>query len=344
MRILFYSIKDFEHPYLLEANKKNFPVKMTESALGTETASFAEGFTVVSIFTGDDASAPVIKKLKEVNVKYIAIRAAGYDNVDLQAAKENAIQVANVPAYSPYSIAEHALALLFAMNRKLILANDQVHHRNFKMNNLIGYDLHGKTIGIIGTGNIGGTLLKILNGFNCKLLAYDIRRNDDLVTNYNANYVSLEQLCRESDIISIHTPLNEQTKYLINKNLISIMKKGVMLINTGRGACVNTTDVLHYLESGHIGYFGADVYEKERGLFFHDWTGKALNDDLLKRLLMLPNVLITPHQAFATKEALGNIAETTFYNIECWAAGRCSDNELYKPAINYSSLAATNNL
>lgn len=329
MKILFYSTKDFERPYLLEANKNNFQVRMTESALSTETASFAEGFDVISIFSGDDASAPVIRKLKEVNVKYIAIRAAGFDNVDLQAAKENNIQAANVPAYSPYSIAEHALALIFALNRKLIIANEQVHHQNFKINNLIGYDLHGKTVGVIGTGNIGGIFIKILNGFDCRLLAYDIRKNDELVKKYNVNYVSLEQLCRESDIISMHTPLNEQTKYIINKDLIALMKKGVMLINTGRGGCVNTTDVLHYLETGHIGYFGVDVYEKERGLFFHDWTGKEINDDILKRLLTLPNVLITPHQAFATKEALGNIAETTFYNIECWAAGKNPENELY---------------
>jgi D-lactate dehydrogenase len=343
MKILFYSTKDFERPYLLEANKNNFQVRMTKSALSTETASLAEGFDVVSIFTGDDASGPVIKKLKEANVKYIAIRAAGYDNVDLKATKENAIQAANVPAYSPYSIAEHALALIFALNRKLITANTQVHQQNFKMNNLIGYDLHGKTVGIIGTGNIGSTLIKILSGFDCRLLAYDVRKNENLVNNYKVTYVSLEQVCSESDIISIHTPLNEQTKYLINKNLIALMKKGVMLINTGRGACINTADVLHYLETGHIGYFGADVYEKERGVFFHDWTGKELKDDTLKKLLTLPNVLITPHQAFATKEALGNIAETTFYNIECWAAGKYSENELYHHAVAYSSQAATIN-
>jgi D-lactate dehydrogenase len=343
MKILFYSTKDFERSYLLEANKNNFQVRMTESPLGTDTASLAEGFDVVSIFTGDDASGPVIKKLKEANVKYIAIRAAGYDNVDLKTAKENAIQAANVPAYSPYSIAEHALALMFALNRKLIMANEQVHRQNFKMNNLIGYDLHGKTVGIIGTGNIGGTLIKILSGFDCRLLAYDIRQNDDLVKNYNVNYVSLEELCRESDIISIHTPLNEQTKYLINKELIALMKKGVMLINTSRGGCVNTADVLHYLETGHIGYFGTDVYEKERGLFFYDWTGKEINDDTLKKILTLPNVLITPHQAFATKEALGNIAETTFSNIECWAAGKNSENELFHLAVEHSSPATTIN-
>lgn len=343
MKILFYSIKDFERPYLLEANKNNFQVKMTESALDKETAFLAEGFDVVSIFTGDDASGPVIQKLKEAKVKYIAIRAAGYDNVDLISANDSSIQVANVPAYSPYSIAEHTLALLFALNRKLIIANQQVHLQNFKMNNLIGYDLHGKTIGVIGTGNIGGTLIKILSGFDCRILTYDIRRNNDLVKRYHVNYVSLEQLCGESDIISIHTPLNEQTKYLINKERIALMKKGVMLINTSRGGCINTADVLSSLETGHIGYFGTDVYEKERGLFFHDWTGKEITDDILKRLLALPNVLVTPHQAFATKEALANIAETTFYNITCWSNGKLSENELTgSAAIHFSPAAIVN--
>ncbi len=178
------------------------------------------------------------------------------------------IRVANVPAYSPYSIAEHAVALILALNRKLILASRQVQCYNFKMNNLIGFDLQGKTIGVVGTGKIGSIFIKILHGFGCNILAYDIRKDERLVREYAVRYTDLNTLCSESDIISIHTCLTPETRYLINAEKIALMKRGLMLINTSRGACVNTSDVLHYLENGHIGYFGTDVYEKERGLFF----------------------------------------------------------------------------
>jgi len=329
MKILFYSTKDFEQPYLLEANKHHFIIRMTEAALSINTAEMAKGFDAVSVFTGDDVSAPVIEKLHENGVRYIAIRAAGYDNVDLIKSKELAMRVANVPAYSPYSIAEHALALMLALNRKLITANQQVHRHNFKMNNLIGFDLHGKTIGIIGTGKIGSILIRILHGFGCRILAYDIQQNNELIKSFNIEYKSLEELCSESDIISIHTCLTPQTKYLINKNTIQLMKTGVMLINTSRGGCVNTAEVLEGLESRHIGYFGSDVYEKERGLFFYDYSNKTMDDGILMKLLAIPNVLITPHQAFATNEAIGNIAETTLFNITCWSENQHSDNELF---------------
>jgi len=328
MKTLFYSTKDFERSSLLDQNKNAFAVSMTEKALSPDTAGEATGFEVVSIFTGDDASAPVIQQLAGVGVKFIAVRAAGYDNVDLHASRAAGIRVANVPAYSPYAIAEHALALMLALNRKLIIADHQVHRQDFTVGNLVGFDLHGKTIGIIGTGKIGSTLIKILSGFGCRLLCYDIRENQDLVTNYGVTYVSLARLCQESDIVSIHTGLTPDTKYMIDRKLIEGMKPGVMLINTGRGAVVNTEDVLYYLEKGHIGYFGADVYEKEKGIFFYDLSTGEVNDAILKKLLSLPNVLITPHQAFATSQALNNIAETTFYNISCWSGNRHSDNEL----------------
>jgi D-lactate dehydrogenase len=330
MKVLIYSAKDFEQAYLLGANTNNYVARMTEKALSPETAAMANGFDAVSVFTGDDVSAPVIEKLHEGGVRFIAIRAVGYDNTDLGKARELGIRVANVPEYSPYAIAEHALALILALNRKLIIADRQVHSQNFKVNNLVGFDLHGKTIGIIGTGKTGGTLVKILQGFDCRILGYDIHPNNDLVTKYKLEYTSLGQLCRESDIISIHTGLTPQTKYLVNKELIAQMKPGIMLINTGRGGCVNTEDVIHYLETGHIAFFGADVYEKERGLFFYDRSGQELKDETLKKLLAMPNVLITPHQAFATREALGNIADTTFNNIASWANNRPAANELFQ--------------
>jgi len=329
MKILFYSTKDFEREYLFKANTGNFVIRMTELALSPETVALSQGFDCISVFTGDDASAPVVEALGEYGVRFIAARAAGYDNIDLAKAKEKGIRVANVPGYSPHSIAEHALALMLALNRKLIIANEQVHHYNFKMNNLIGFDFNKKTVGIIGTGRIGGILAKILNGMGCRLLGYDVKPNEQLTKEFNLRYTDLDSLCRESDIISLHTCLTPATKYIINKERLALMKKNVMLINTSRGGCINTEDLLHYLETGHVGYFGADVYEKERGVFFYDWSNKQLRDDVLKRLLGMPNVLITPHQAFGTKEALDNIAETTFYNITTWANNKNSENELF---------------
>ena len=333
MKIFFYSVKDFERQYLLDANNHAFEISMTEKALSASSAGEAKGFDAVSIFTGDDASAPVIEELHRAGVRFIAVRAAGYDNVNIDRAADLDIRVANVPEYSPYAIAEHALALMLALDRKLILANKQVHEYNFTVSNLVGFDLHGKTIGIIGTGKIGTTLIRILHGFECRLLAYDIEQNKELSNVYGVEYVTLEELCSKADIISLHTCLTPQTKYIINKKLIAQMKQGVMLINTGRGACINTEDRLYALENGYIGYFGGDVYENERGLFFYDRSGKELNDPLLKRLLALPNVLITPHQAFATREALGNIAQTTFDNIRSWSYNKRSPNELFPAYI-----------
>jgi D-lactate dehydrogenase len=327
-KILFYSTKDFEQPYYVGSKNVNVQMAFTTEVLSSQTISQAKGFDVVSIFTADDASSPVIEGLYKNGVKYIAIRAAGYDNVDLQKAKELGIMVANVPAYSPYAIAEHAVALILALNRKIITADKQVHNNNFKITNLVGFDLNGKTVGIIGTGRTGSVFSKIMNGFGCRLLAYDIVENRELTEQYKLKYVQLEELCKSADIISMHTCLTKDTKYIMNKKLIGSLKKGVMLINTSRGACVNTLDVIEGLQQGILGSYGADVYENERGIFFNDLSDKSMNDELLKRLLAFPNVLITPHQAFATKEALTRIAATTFYNIDCWMRNVRSENEL----------------
>jgi D-lactate dehydrogenase len=328
MNILFFSVKDFERPYLDAFIKSEYHTVFCERALSLETASKAQGFDVISIFANDDASAPVLDKLDSLGVKLIAIRAAGYDNVDIKRARQLGIAVANVPEYSPYAIAEHALALMLTLNRKLIPANLQVHRHDFTVTNLIGFDLHGKTIGIIGTGKIGSTLIKILQGFDCRILAYDIHQNEELVKRYKVEYVPLSVLCREAHIISVHTNLTPKTRYMIDRNLIGLMREGVMLINTSRGACVNSEDVLRGLENGHIGFFGTDVYENEKGVFFYDWSEKKLNDPLLNRLLAYPNVLVTPHQGFATKEALNNIFETTYYNIRGWETDAGCVNDL----------------
>lgn len=332
MKTIFYSTKDFELSYLQSANIKREHVLLIKEPLSLETAYKADGFDIVSIFTADDGSCKVLEVLHKYGVKHIAIRAAGYDNVDIKKASELGITVANVPEYSPYAIAEHAVGMLLALNRKIVKADSQVHHHDFTVGDLIGYDLHGKTVGIVGTGKIGSVFAKIMKGFGCKLLGYDVQKNKEL-EKYAIEYVPLDELCRASNVISIHTSLNPGTKYLINKKMIALMHD-VILINTSRGACVNTADIIEGLEAGNIRFYGADVYENEKGIFFNDHSGKDLKDEMLKKLLSMPNVLITPHQAFATNEALTNIAETTFYNISCWRNNTSSENELAHAPIS----------
>jgi D-lactate dehydrogenase len=332
MKILFYSTKDFEKPYLLSASNNMQQVEFIPEALSLQTADRAKGFEVVSIFTGDNAAADVLEVLQKNGVKYIAIRAAGYDNIELQMASELGVRVANVPEYSPFAIAEHAVALLLTLNRKIISANTQVHQQNFTLSNLVGFDLHRKTVGIIGTGRIGSVFAKIMHGFGCRLLGYDIIENKMLTEAYGLEYVDLPAICREANIISLHTALTPATKHMIDKKLIGLMQHGTMLINTSRGACVNTIAVIEGLQTGQIGFYGADVYENEKGIFFYDHSDKELKDDMLKKLLGMPNVLLTPHQAFATAEALTNIASTTFYNIDCWHKKMVSKNELTTPS------------
>ena len=337
MKVFFYSYKAFEAAYLQAANRQPHIVKYTQARLSWETAYMANGYDVVSIFTGDDASAPVIEALSKNGVRFIAVRAAGYDNVDIKKAEELGIRVANAPSYSPNSVAEHTVGMMLALDRKLILANKQVHDQNFRIDNLVGFDLNGKTVGIIGAGNIGSVVARILNGFGCHLLAYDIRRDEELESRYNMRYTDLNDLCAKSDIITLHVPLNENTRYILSKQEFKQMKKGVMLINTSRGALINTKELIEFIEDGHVGYFGMDVYEKEQSLFFYDHSGKKLNDELLEKLMRMPNVLITPHQAFATTGALTNIADTTYYNIGCWERGLCSRYELPKPDLEIVS-------
>lgn len=345
VKTLFYSTKDFEQPFLEAAGGRHKDVSFIREALSIQTVNKAKGFDVISIFAGDDASSNVIAELYQTGVRFIAIRAAGYDNVDIKKARELGIAVANAPAYSPYAIAEHAVTLMLALNRKITTADNQVHHQNFTVSNLVGFDLNRKIVGIIGVGKIGSILVKIMHGFGCRLLGYDVRQNKELNEEYKLEYVDLGALCREADIISIHTSLTPHTKYMLNSKLVNLMKRGVMIINTSRGGCVNTADIIAGLENGHIGYYGADVYENERGVFFYDYSDKEIRDPMLKKLLSLPNVLLTPHQAFATQEALFNIAEATFDHIDCWENGQDSENELtrasYEIALQHQQLCNT---
>ncbi|ARV07098.1 hydroxyacid dehydrogenase [Polaribacter sp. SA4-10] len=330
MKTLVYSAKDFEIPYLEKANCKKHEFTFLEASLSSESAVKAIGYEAVSISSSGKASTIVIEKLKDFGVKYITLRAVGHDNVNLKAANTFGIKVANVPAYSPCAIAEHAVGLLLTLNRKLIEANKRAKSFNFNLNNLIGFDLNNKTIGIVGTGKIGAIMTKIMHGFGCELLGYDIVENEELIKKYGMQYQSLEALCKKADIISLHVPLNSETHHLIDEDLIDKMKPGVVIINTARGAVLNTEDVIKGLRSGIIGALGIDVYEKERGLFFTNHSNDIITDEMIIKLNAMPNVLITGHQAFLTEEALTNIAETTIYNLDCWSKNRETENELTK--------------
>ena len=331
MKTIFYSVKSYEQPFLDRYIRNPAEVLFIDEPLGPNTTHLAAGFDIVSIFTGDDASAPVLEALYALGVRFITVRATGADNVALKKCTELGITVANVPGYSPHAIAEHAVALILALNRNLILSNRQVHVHNFETANLVGFDLSGKTVGIIGCGRIGAVMARIMHGFGCTVLGYDLLIDKSLVSAYGVKYVTLEQLCKRSDIISIHTGLTQGTRYIINKHTLSLMKPAAMLINTGRGGCVDTEAVLNALDNGKLGYYGADVYENERGVFFHDWSAEILKDPLLERLLSSKRVLLTPHQAFATNEALSQIAEITCYHISWWSKGQWTLHELTRP-------------
>lgn len=328
MKVLIYSAKDFEIPYLEKANNRKHKLSFIKESLSSKTAIKAVGFDSISIFSGDEASFITIEKLKDLGVKYITLRSVGYDNVNLRAAKRLNIRVANVPEYSPNAIAEHAVSLLLTLNRKIIESNRRVKLFNFDVNDLIGQDLQNKTVGIIGTGKIGSVMTKIMHGFGCSLLGYDINENAGLVNKFNLKYTTLKDLCKQSDIISIHVPLNSETHQLIDEDLISKMKDGVIIINTARGAIINTEHVIDGLKNGKISALGIDVYENESEIFFNDFSQNIPDDDLLIKLNAMPNVLITGHHAFLTEEALTNIAETTIYNLDCWNEGKETENEL----------------
>jgi D-lactate dehydrogenase len=297
-------------------------------ALCADTAAKAKGYDAISIFTHDTADAEVLQMLANANTKYVAVRAAGYDNIDIKKAYELGIRVANVPAYSPYAVAEHAVALLLALNRKLIVANRQVHNHDFTIANLVGFDLHGKTAGIIGTGKIGAVMAQILHGFGCHLVGFDLREDTNLTEKFNLQYTDLRSLCYASDIITVHLCLNDSTKHIINSETISYMRPSVIFINTSRGAVVDTPALIKALEQKRIAAAGLDVYENEKGIFFKDLSRKKSKDPLLVKLLSLPNVLITPHQAFATQDALQNIAAATFKSLHQWSIGNRPASEL----------------
>ncbi len=328
MKTLVYSFHTYEKNSIDLANSETFELQLLESRLSIETAALAKGYEAVCLFVSDDASAPVLDVLYECGVRLIAMRCAGYNNVDLVKAKELGMRVARVAAYSPYAVAEHAVAMMMALNRHLIRAHNRVMEQNFSLNGLTGFDMYGKTVGIIGAGKIGGVVARIMNGFGCLLLGFDPFENTELTLKYDLKYTTLEELCRQSDIISLHLPLTPDSHHLISKDLIHHMKDGMMLINTSRGGLVDTKSVVQGLKTGKIGYFGMDVYEEEAGLFFEDHSNDILQDDTVARLMTFQNVLITSHQGFLTDTALHNIAQTTIENLRCFSEGRVSENEI----------------
>lgn len=328
MKVNIYSSSPYERPYLELANKGGIEVRYQEESLNQETASMAEGSDAAVIFIKDNASAGVLEALKKAGVKFLVTRSMGVDHIDLEKAKELGIRVANVPHYSPYSVAEHAVSLMLALNRKLVVANRKVREHDFRLDGLVGFDMHGKTVGILGSGEIGSVMARILHGFGCKLLIFDVKQNKELIEKYGAKYVELDELCKNADIISLHAPLTEETHYIIKQDRIQQMKKGVMLINVSRGGLCRTKDIIEGIKSGQIGYLGMDVYEHERDLFFEDRSNDILRDDDFARLLTFKNVLITGHQAFLTREALEENMKITFQSLHAWAEGKKPENEL----------------
>jgi D-lactate dehydrogenase len=334
MKVLIYSARDFEIPYLEAANKNRHQLEFTNESMCSKTAMKAVGYDAVCIFSADEACFLTIEKLKDFNVKYITLRSVGYDNVNLRAAERLGIKVANIPAYSPHAIAEHAVSLLLNINRRIIESNRRFKRFNFKLDGLIGMDLHQKTVGLVGTGKIGSVMAKIMYGFGCKLLGYDLEKDEELETNFGLEYCSLEQLCEQSHIISIHVPLNAETHYLINDELFYMMRSDVIIINTARGAIINTEHLIEALKENRIGAYGSDVYENEKGVFFKDLSQQIPDDLNLIQLNALPNVLLTGHHAYLTEEALTNIADQTFQNLDKWAAGEPCPNELTQHETN----------
>jgi D-lactate dehydrogenase len=334
MKIAVFSTKKHDRDSLTAANlahsnsTQGHELCFFETQLNAHTALLAKGMPVVCPFVNDEANAEILKILAANGTRLLALRAAGFNNVDLKAAADLGIAVVRVPAYSPYAVAEHTVALILMLNRKLYRAYNRVRDDNFSLEGLLGFDLHGGTIGIIGTGKIGMVFAQIMHGFGCSLLGYDKFPNPQFAAIDGARYVSLPELLAKSDVISLHCPLTPENHYLINAEAIAQMKPGVMLINTSRGGLVDTEAVIAGIKSAQIGYLGIDVYEQEADLFSEDLSGTIIQDDNFQLLKSFPNVVITAHQAFFTRNALQAIAETTLANITEFAQGQSLTNQI----------------
>lgn len=318
MIVSFYDTKPYDQKAFLDAAQEADGViwRFHDFRLNADSAATAQGAQAVCVFVNDRVDAPCIEVLAEHGVRLIALRCAGFNNVDLAAAKAHGIAVVRVPAYSPHAVAEHTVALLLTLNRQIHRAYNRVRDLNFSLHGLVGFDVFGKTVGIIGTGKIGQVTAEVFRGFGVRLLGYDPFPKPEWAATCGLNYVPLDELLAQSDIVSLHLPLTPQSRYLINEQTVAHMRRGAFLINTSRGKLIDTTAVIDALKTGHLGGVALDVYEEEEGIFFEDHSGKPLQDDELSRLLTFPNVLITSHQAFLTHEALAQIAGTTLENLQ----------------------------
>ena len=330
-KIAFFDSKPYDELHFNEIKDNyDFQIKYFESKLNEDSAYLAKGYDAVCAFVNDKIDAACIEKLEDLGIGVIGLRCAGYNNVDFKRCYKK-IHVLRVPAYSPYAVAEHAMALVLTLIRKTHMAYIRTRDLNFSLNGLLGFDLHGKTAGVVGTGKIGRVFADICRGFGMNVIAYDLYPAKDS----GIEYVSFDELCKRSDIISLHCPLTEQTKHLINKESIAKMKDNVMVINTSRGKLIDTKDLLDAIRDKKVGAAGLDVYEEESDLFFEDFSDAIVSDDLLLSLISMPNVIVTSHQAFFTKEALSNIAKTTLDNFKDYFAGAELKNEIcYQCVLN----------
>ncbi len=328
MKIAVFSTKPYDQNYFEKyQDSHNHEFTFFETVLNSSTANLTEGFDGICVFVNDVVDKETLEILSDNGIKLIALRCAGYNNVDIDAAKIHQIKVVRVPAYSPEAVAEHAVALIQTLNRKTHKAYNRVREGNFSLNNLMGFNLYKKTVGVIGTGVIGATFCKIMIGFGCEVIAFDIKESEKLVK-MGVTYKPLEAVFKNADIISLHCPLTKETKHIINADSIKSMKEGVMIINTSRGALINTSEVIMALSDKKIGYLGIDVYEQEENLFFKDLSESIIQDDHILRLNGFPNVLITSHQAYFTKEAMHEITTITIENFNAFERGLKLKNEV----------------
>ncbi len=333
IKIAFFDAKDYDIASFEKANaSEEFEIKFYETKLSGDTVNLASGYDAVCVFVNDAVDAAVIDALSESGVKLIALRCAGYNNVDIEHAYGK-IHVVRVPAYSPYAVAEHAMALLLTSIRRIHKAFIRTRDHNFSLSGLTGFDLHGKTVGVVGTGKIGRIFIDICKGFGMNVIAYDKFPAKDS----GIDYVSLDEIWERADIISFHCPLTDETKHMVNRDSIAKMKKGVVIVNTSRGALIDSEALLDGIKERQVGAACLDVYEEESDVFFHDFSGHIIEDDTLARLISMPNVIVTSHQAFLTQEALSNIADTTLSNVRQFVTdGRC-DNELCYKCVKFGS-------
>jgi D-lactate dehydrogenase len=328
MKVMIFDTHSYDREQLCLANQAfNHELNFYEGRLTEKSVSIADGYPAICAFVNDHLNREVLTTLKHNGTQLIALRSAGYNHIDLKAAQELGLKVVRVPEYSPYAVAEHAVALLLTLNRKLHKAFNRVREGNFSLDGLVGFDLHQKTVGVIGTGKIGRVFIQIMLGFGCKVLAHDPKPDQALQTQ-GISYVGMDELFKQSDIVSLHCPLFPETKHLINEKTLGMMKPGSILINTSRGKLIETKAMIAALKNGRLGGAGLDVYEEEEHYFFNDHSGEVVNDDILARLMTFPNVLLTSHQGFLTKEALSNIAQVTLTSVTDFEAGRPLKNEV----------------